>query len=213
MKRIFLYCVLPTILLAGCAPCSTTLFKQIEAGTDYTVPARPEFVIEPGDEVEITVSGLETSAVAAFQVGSRIYRLEQDGTVVLPVIGKQAIGGLTERQAAIRLTELVGRLVQNPRVQVTLQGATVTVLGEVYNPGTFPIDQPVTLLSILSRAGDMMPSANRSNVMVQRTERGKVTIYRVNLLTDELYRSPVYYIRKGDVIYVSPRWAARPKQQ
>ena len=44
-------------------------------------------------------------------------------------------------------------------------------------------------------AGDLTVYGKRENVLVQREENGKKTLYRVNLNSGyDLYASPVYYL-------------------
>ena len=97
-------------------------------------------------------------------------------------------------------------LVKDPVVTVEFMNLTVSVLGEVANPGRFNIDKDrLTLLDALSMAGDLTVYGKRENVLVQREENGKKTLYRVNLNSGyDLYASPVYYLQQNDIVYVEP---------
>ena len=118
------------------------------------------------------------------------------------------IQGLTRRQ----LIELIqdklkkGDYIKDPVVTVEFMNLTVSVLGEVANPGRFNIDKDrLTLLDALSMAGDLTVYGKRENVLVQREENGKKTLYRVNLNSGyDLYASPVYYLQQNDIVYVEP---------
>ena len=48
------------------------------------------------------------------------------------------------------------------------------------------------------------PDGERENVLVIQDYDGKKTYTRVNLKSDELFNSPVYYLSQNDVIYVEP---------
>lgn len=103
--------------------------------------------------------------------------------------------------------ELISKnLVKDPVVTVEFMNLTVSVLGEVANPGRFNIDKDrLTLLDALSMAGDLTVYGKRENVLVQREENGKKTLYRVNLNSGyDLYASPVYYLQQNDIVYVEP---------
>ena len=103
--------------------------------------------------------------------------------------------------------ELVSKnLVKDPVVTVEFMNLTVSVLGEVANPGRFNIDKDkLTLLDALSMAGDLTVYGKRENVLVQREENGKQTLYQVNLNSGyDLYASPVYYLQQNDIVYVEP---------
>ena len=103
--------------------------------------------------------------------------------------------------------ELVSKnLVKDPVVTVEFMNLTVSVLGEVASPGRFNIDKDkLTLLDALSMAGDLTVYGKRENVLVQREENGKQTLYQVNLNSGyDLYASPVYYLQQNDIVYVEP---------
>lgn len=54
-------------------------------------------------------------------------------------------------------------------------------------------------------AGDLTVYGRRDNVLVQREEKGKKVLYRVNLNSAyDLYASPVYYLQQNDVVYIEP---------
>jgi polysaccharide export outer membrane protein len=56
-------------------------------------------------------------------------------------------------------------------------------------------------------AGDLNLSAKRNNILVQREENGKKIQYRVDLLSKNIFTSPVYYLQQNDVVYVEPNYA------
>ena len=62
----------------------------------------------------------------------------------------------------------------------------------------------ITILEALGLAGDLTIQAERHNVLVVREERGKKTYNRVNLKSEEIFNSPMYYLTQNDVIYVQP---------
>lgn len=197
-------------LLTGCATDKITLFSGAPSGNGtYSLPDAPAFIIEPGDAMVIAFYGSDRETVSPFNMRDTNYVVAPDGCVTLPVLGKKRIAGMQEARAEQELQTAAANHLRNPMVRVHIRNARITVLGEVARPGTFSIDKPVTLLAALGMAGDMRPNAKRDNVLIQRQENGRITQYRVNLLTDELFASPCYYLQKGDVVYVSPRYKSR----
>lgn len=104
-----------------------------------TLPPSPDYILGPDDTLEITVSGLfEGPEIRPLRA-----RIMSDNTVTLPLVGDVRIGGmnLSQAQQAITNAYADGFLV-NPRVGVELvEKATVevAVLGEVTNPGVYPL--------------------------------------------------------------------------
>ena len=136
------------------------------------------------------------------------YTIDNNGYIDFPVIGKMKVGGMSRKEITDYIkNELISRnLVKDPVVTVEFLNLTVSVLGEVGNPGRVSIDKDrLSLLDALSIAGDLTVYGKRENVMVQREENGKKVIYRVNLNDGHaLYASPVYYLRQNDIVYVEP---------
>jgi len=91
-------------------------------------------------------------------------------------------------------------------VTVEFMNLTVSVLGEVANPGRYSIDKDyITLLEALSMAGDMTIFGKRDKVLVLREVEGQQRVYGVDLRSaEQLYNSPVYYLQQDDVVYVEP---------
>ena len=136
------------------------------------------------------------------------YTINKDGDIDFPVLGHIHVAGMTRAEIASYIKEeLVSKnLVKDPVVTVEFMNLTVSVLGEVANPGRFNIDKDkLTLLDALSMAGDLTVYGKRENVLVQREENGKQTLYQVNLNSGyDLYASPVYYLQQNDIVYVEP---------
>lgn len=206
--KITLFSCLALYVLTGCAPRRMTLFSESGGvgNAEYRQPDVPSFVIEKGDAVSIQFFGQDNESVKPFNIGEARYWVDEEGNVTLPVLGKANLAGKTILAAQLELEQQVSERLRNPVVKVRIYNTQVTVIGEVERPGTFAVETPVTLLAALGMAGDMLPNARRDNVLVQRHSNGKVIQYRVNLLTDELFTSPCYYLQKGDVVYVSPRY-------
>ncbi len=112
-----------------------------------------------------------------------------------------------EEVAAFIKGELEARnLVADPVVIVEFLNFGVNVLGEVRVPARYDINSnDITLLDALTLAGDLNITADRENVMVLREENGKMEVYTVDLTKGkDLLKSPVYYLRQGDTVYVGP---------
>ena len=81
----------------------------------------------------------------------------------------------------------------------------ITVLGEVQRPGTYTAtNERITLVEAISMAGDLTIYGERENVLVIQDYDGKKTYTRVNLKSNDLFNSPVYYLSQNDVVYVEP---------
>lgn len=226
MKIRYILFLLTVILLFGsCATPKIAYFTDIKPGTTEPVLNPLEIRVRPEDKISIFVNSkdpllmdLFNLPIVARQIGSSSgtsnsqgvsgYTINKDGDIDFPVLGKIQVKGMTREEIASCIKEeLISKnLVKDPVVTVEFMNLTVSVLGEVANPGRFSIDKDrLTLLDALSMAGDLTVFGKRENVLVQREENGKKVLYKVNLNSGyDLYASPVYYLQQNDIVYVEP---------
>jgi len=86
------------------------------------------------------------------------YRVDQDGNVILPVLGTLHVAGLTGTQAnaLIRQKLIDDGELKNPQVTLNMLEYTVpqvTILGEVVSPGKYPLLTGHSLEDVLALAG------------------------------------------------------------
>lgn len=219
------------VLLVLTVVCSCTSKKKIiyfseeasqaEAGTKFNNP-----VFRKDDLLSITVMGLDPEAIAPFnmplslQVVNSVggyaqgaptppgYLIDGNGEIDFPVIGKIQLAGLTRSEAVELLKTKLGAYIAKPSVVIRILNYKITVLGEVRNPGTFTIpNERITLLEALGIAGDLQITGQRKNVLVLREIDGKKTQTRIDLTSNDVFNSPVYYLQQNDVVYVEPNRA------
>jgi polysaccharide export outer membrane protein len=103
-------------------------------------------------------------------------RVETDGTISFPYVGRIRAAGLTEDQVARAIErQLAARqIVTEPHVliETTSFGTQVSVQGQVGSPGTYTLDRPTNLTQLLSRAGGLRDSAVGGTVTVRRPGGG-----------------------------------------
>jgi polysaccharide export outer membrane protein len=184
---------------SGPATSSTAAYNQeLTATTDRAIlyPGERDVVLTIGDEIAIR---LFSDPKFNPQV-----RINNDGTVVLPLIGVVHLEGLSVTQAEQLIAEKLedAGMYRNP--QVTLQitegpNAVVTVVGEVH--AVVPVVGTRHLLDVLSTAGGIPPTASH---VITIDRPGVPQPLVVDLGTDPLRSSlgniPVF---PGDVIVVS----------
>jgi len=136
--------------------------------------------------------------------------VDKNGEIDFPVLGKLKVAGLSPDELRTMLRgKLEGDYLKNPIINIRLQNFTVTVLGEVKNPGTFPVNgERINILEALGFAGDLTIKGMRENVMVIRDFDGTNVYTRIDLTKKEALNSPVYYLTQNDVVYVEPNKSA-----
>lgn len=133
------------------------------------------------------------------------YLVEADGTIKIPYVGKVLAQGLTRLQLEDTLTQIFKDYTKNPIVNVRFLNYSFSVLGEVGSRGKFNMPtERTTILEAISQAGDLTEIAKRDNILVVREINGVRNYARVNLLSKDLFKSPYFYLKTNDIVYVEP---------
>lgn len=136
------------------------------------------------------------------------YTVEADGTIKFPFIGKLKIAGMTRPEVIDFITnELVSRdLVKDPTVFVEYANLKVDFLGSGGGGPVYIDRDQFSILDAISQRGDLKITARRDNIKVIRQEGHLKKTYTLDLRNQrELLKSPVYYLRQNDIVYVEPR--------
>lgn len=133
------------------------------------------------------------------------YPVDSSGNISIAFIGKVNVAGLTLEVAQERIKNALENFVKGPAVNIRFMNHKFVVLGEVNRVGSFNLfDDRTTIIDALASAGDLTPFANRDSIMIIRSINGKREISQINLLNREIFTSPYFYARNGDVIYAQP---------
>jgi polysaccharide export outer membrane protein len=133
------------------------------------------------------------------------YYIDNEGYVELPFIGKIYLKGFTVEEAKKIIQAEIDKYLNKTTVIVKLVNYTITVVGEVNNPGLYKVYQDkINIFEILGLAGDLKTFAKRNDVILVRKTENKTKIYHIDLLNEDLLESDYYYIMPDDIVYVKP---------
>jgi polysaccharide export outer membrane protein len=180
--------------------------------------------LKPDDIVMIVVSGYNSEETDKFNLADMRtlvqagrgaggateplgYRVDPQGNIDLPVIGRIYVRDLTMDE----LRALVYKKIEDTQfltdytVEVRYLTFRITVLGEVNLPGTYVINNTrITALEAIGLAKDLSIFSNRDNVLIIRESEGKRTYGRLNFKSKEVFNSSYYYLQPNDIVYVEP---------
>jgi protein involved in polysaccharide export with SLBB domain len=151
--------------------------------------------IRPGDVVRLSVMSDRDL--------SGDYPVNQFGTVVLPVVGEYDVSSETQRSLRDKVIKDLRELRSAPDVEVVVL-RRVRVLGEVNEPGVYPLDPTMTIADAVAMARGRTQFASEGKVLLRRGADVIDADLRLDLPLSE---SPV---RSGDEIFVPRRgWMDR----
>ncbi|MBB4806196.1 polysaccharide export outer membrane protein [Chryseobacterium defluvii] len=150
-----------------------------------------------------TMAGGNTPSQGTTTISGPTYTVDTEGDIDFPVLGKLSTTGKSLVEFKNELRDRMTRYIINPTVNVRLANFKITVLGEVNRQGDYTITNgQATIFNALGLAGDLTMYGKRDNVLIVRTEDGKVTHGRINLQDANLINSPYYNLKQGDAIMV-----------
>ena len=132
------------------------------------------------DDHDYTLGPRDTLRIDVFNQPdlSGRYTVGTDGALSFPLIGRIAASGTTLRKFEQALTDsLAAGYLRNPRVSVTVedyQSQRVFIVGEVRQPGAYPLAGELRLLELLALAGSVTASAAEQVVVVRAGTEGPV---------------------------------------
>lgn len=137
------------------------------------------------------------------------YIVNKEGNIDFPVLGEVNILGLTANDTKELLKKKLLIYLKNPIINIRLRNFTVTVLGQVAQPGTYQVNgEQITVLEALGLAGDLDIRGERTNILIIRDFNGTKISQRIDLTKKAALNSPVYYLTQNDVVYVEPNKSA-----
>ena len=133
------------------------------------------------------------------------YPVDITGNIVMPLIGKVQVEGLTTAEIEKVVHEKVSKIVYDSQVVVRLAGFRINILGEVKSPGEYVVyREHATVMEALSLAGDMNYYGNRKEIMIMRSTKEGFVTYTIDLTDRKALSSPIFYLQPNDQIYVQP---------
>lgn len=224
---------LSIILASACAAPKTFVYlNDMVPGEQFDVIDAYSITIQNNDRLDIKVSSKNPELALPFnsaygQIPSSVslddistalssdkaknegYRVDMEGDIVFPIIGKIHVAGLTLKEASTLIEQRIesGKYINNPHVSIDFLNFKYTVLGAVNGKGTYSVDgDRVTLIEAIARAGDLSSNAALDKIAVIRNIDGKQEIFYNDIRSSEIFKSPTYYLKQNDIVYVIPRY-------
>jgi polysaccharide export outer membrane protein len=197
------------------------------AATDSQKPGcasqvKSTYLLGPEDELQI--SGPELDELSAKTV-----RVDGEGDIQVPLVGRVHVAGLTVQQAEQELNKRLSTYIRHPQAALDvkdLRSQPASILGAVNAPGVHQVQGHKTLLEMISMAGGIRPDAGYSIRITRQLEwgciplpgatldaSGRFTVAQVNLQeimeakapgeNIQIFPHDVISVPKAELIYVT----------
>ena len=226
-NRICIVIALICVLFSSCKTERDFVYlKDMELGVGYPFDTDYEAEVHSGDRLNIVVSSKTPELAIPFNVnggtfqvdkGGNVqtntatakggYKVDKHGDILFPVLGKLHVDGMkvSEVSELIRTKIIEKKYIKEPIVNIDFLNFKYTILGAVGSNGSRSVEgDRVTLLEAIAQAGNLDPNARLDRILVIREEGGERKVYQHDIRSKSLFKSPCFYLKQNDVIYVEP---------
>ena len=160
---------------------------------------RYEYILGPSDSISIDLTDTDDL--------DGVYKIDQDGMIDLPFIGKIKINELSLNEAQNLLIQIIKSFYKNPDLQINIEefnSNKVYVVGAVRNQKIISLnEQPLSLIEAAIEA-NFNPSAEDKLYGTSGLLRRDGKVYKINLTNTFKNKDEKenFYLKKDDVIFI-----------
>ncbi|MTI30918.1 polysaccharide biosynthesis/export family protein [Xanthovirga aplysinae] len=242
--RLIFYFISVLIFFCSCTPLRKVKYLQTSNEEDTQILLEYEadfnpYNLKPGDLISIIITTLTPNEYNFFQrenmrlsdnfQNETEFRVDNEGWVKLPVIGKVYLQGKSIEEAQFKIFQELIKYMEDPLVKIKLINSQITVLGEVNRPGTYPISKSrINIFQAIGLAGDITAFGDRNQIKIVRqtnrskemtvasslaqttnvgygiTKKNMIEVNEINVLDESILTSKYFYLQPNDVLIVSP---------
>lgn len=204
------YIVIWSLLLAALSSVSVGHAQRAAEGS-FVNQEEKFYTLRTGDVVEIRVFNESDLSVTQ--------KLDPNGVVIVPLLGRTKLAGMSLREAETRLEEqfISEEYLIHPQVTVTIANYAQQVFyifGEVNQPGAKTIPegrQTLDILEAITMAGDLSAYAKRTEIIIRRPIKGENREDKITVNLEAVIRGKrtgseeLITIYPDDIIFVPER--------
>jgi len=162
------------------------------------VPVSSDYVIGPGDEIQIRAWGQIDVDITAV--------VDREGAISVPKVGMINVAGVKASDLPAYIKTVFGRTFRNFQLTATLgrlRAIQVFVVGQAKRPGTYTVSSLSTLVTAVFAAGGPSTKGSMRSIQLKRANRvvADFDLYDLIVSGD---KSKDAQLLPGDVIYIPP---------
>jgi len=180
-------------------PPASEMKAPVETSTFVTAQKEGDYIIGPGDVLDITVwkdEALTRSCV-----------VRPDGFISFPLIGDVRASGKTSQQLKLEIESRLIRYVPGLTLSLEIKqinSMIVYVIGKVNIPGRFVVNANIDVLQALSTAGGLNPFAKQNDIKIFRKGKDETIIFpfQYDKVVDGKRLEQNIQLNRGDIVVV-----------
>lgn len=216
------------LLFMGCASSARlTYFNDLDYAVVQAEAIDYETKIKRDDELSILVSCSDMAVAQPYnlnvsspyrgssssgllpevttQTSDALYRVDSNGEINFPILGKIYVEGLTRAELVEMLTMEIGKDIKDPVITVTVTNFNITIIGDVKSPGNYTFNsEKVNIIQAIAQAGDLSSTAKFDDIVLVRRVNGKQTYEQLDFTSKEILESEQFYLQQNDILYIKP---------
>lgn len=162
------------------------------------VPVTSDYVIGPGDEIQIRTWGQIDVNLNAV--------VDREGAISVPKVGVISVAGVKASDLPAYLKTVFGRTFRNFQLTATLgrlRSIQVFVVGQAKRPGSYTVSSLSTLVTAVFAVGGPSTKGSMRGIQLKRADRvvADFDLYDLIVSGDKSKDAPLL---PGDVIYIPP---------
>lgn len=186
---------------------------------------RPEYHLQINDYINIRVahrSGVDLEELKDFTVTGAIstgsggagnsllgkaVRIQEDGNIEMPRIGKIYLKGATLSEARKKIEDRFYEIYEDSAVyiEVNMPGINFTLVGEA-GSGVYQVSKyEINLLEAIAMAGNLTPVADRKHIQILRTTPEGTQRAIVDITKESVMNSEYFWLQPNDIIIINPK--------
>jgi polysaccharide biosynthesis/export protein len=202
-RRMFINLILIPVFLIGCSNAKTIKFSDTGFG-EIKKDQTGNYILGQSDVVKVTI--YEKWPYSPDN-SSEEMTVREDGTILVPPIGKVTVENLTVRETEEKMMKMLEAFLKKPFCQVEVKAFNsrkVCILGDMRSAVTVGIKNNERVLDILTRDGGRVDRTYLGPLKLVRKVKGTVNVYDIDLkrILQEGKLDENVLVQDGDIIFV-----------
>jgi polysaccharide export outer membrane protein len=137
---------------------------------------------------------------------SMAYRVEFDGLVNMPILGRVKLGGLTMREAEMFLEEEFAKYYIQPFVMLKITNRKVMVFNGSDGMAQVVqlVDENTNLLRVIAQSGGITKTGRAYDIKVIRGEFSEPKVFHFDIRKIDGLKESDFMMQSNDIVYVTP---------